>query len=193
MLPENNCDWRDWHIPLSQGDYTLREALDSVHQIGAGANEVPLVVRLVENPDFRMPGITIFNGSVNLHDHDCIHAILGRGLLAKDEAFTIGFTMGSTNRVTSIESGLYSFAAKYLYPPPYKFSEDDIEVFKKAVRLGAVSECLALDSVNYKEYYNFSLQEIRSQLGIEEDLLKACYRIEKKRFIHSLESQRLLL
>ena len=34
----------------------------------------------------------------------------------KDEAFVIGFTMGSTNRVSTTEEKLYSFFAKYSLP-----------------------------------------------------------------------------
>lgn len=192
MIPRTKCNWKQWHIALEPGECTLAQALQSMREVGASAYEVPWIVKLVENPDIHIPGITLFNGAVNLHDHDCIHAILGRGLLAKDEAFIIGFTMGSTNRVSSIESGLYSFAARFLYPRPYKFSEEDIEVFKKAVSLAAVSECIALNQVNYRKFYQYSLSDIRKNLGIEDDLLKACYQIEKKRFPNSPESQRLL-
>jgi hypothetical protein len=35
-----------------------------------------------------------------LEGHDCMHVILGRGLLNQDEAFVIGFTMGSARKIT---------------------------------------------------------------------------------------------
>ena len=57
-------------------------------------------MRLLENPKYHLPGVTLFHGAVDLDMHDRIDIALGRGLLtAIDEAFTIGFTMGSTKRV----------------------------------------------------------------------------------------------
>jgi hypothetical protein len=113
-------------------------------------------------------------------------------MLSHDEAFTIGFTMGSTNRVTTAEQRLYTLAAKYLYPGPYKFNQDDIEIFKDAVHLGFVSDCKPLDKINFDPYLNLSLKEARRQIGIEVDLLQAYYRIEKKRYPNAVESQRIL-
>lgn len=158
----------------------------------AEPGDIPLIIKLVENPSFDIPGINIFNGAVDLLAHDCIHALLGRGLMMHDEAFTIGFTMGSTNRVTTAEQKLYALAAKYLYPKPYKFDEDDIQVFKDAVHLGYVSDCQPLDKVNYEVYKDYTLADAREALGIEVDLLRAYYRIEMKRYPNHKDSQRLL-
>jgi len=192
MLPAEESSWRDWYVPLSSGELTLGQVLRSASEVAADPTDVPIIVKLVENPEFHIPGITVFNGAVNLHDHDCIHAILGRGLLSKDEAFTIGFTMGSTKRVTSTETNLYAFASKNLYPGPYRFDNSDIEVFKNATQLAAISDCEALNKISYQKYYDCSLSEIRKMLGIEENLLKAYYEIEKKRYPDSIESQRLV-
>ncbi len=192
MLPLANINWADWHVPLAEDTYTLQEVISSATSVAATQDEVPLIIKLIENPNFSIPGVTLFNGAVDLHDHDCIHAILGRGLLPKDEAFTIGFTMGSTNRVTSSEIRLYAFAAKFLYPGPYKFDDDDIAVFKDAVHLGFVSDCLPLNKIDFKNFYHLSLGEVRQAISLEVDLLLAYYRIEKKRYRQSRESQRLI-
>jgi hypothetical protein len=117
---------------------------------------------------------------------------LGRGILAKDEAFVIGFTMGSTNRVTSTEENLYSFFTKYLYPKAYRFTDEDLHVFKDAVKLGFISDCQTLSEVDYSRYLEQPLGEIREDLGIETNLLQAYYTIEKRRYPKSVESQRLL-
>jgi hypothetical protein len=98
--------------------------------------------------------------------------------------------MGSSNRVTTAEMKLYELAAKYLYPGPYKFDEDDIQVFKDAVHLGYVSDCIPLDKVNYSELLHLSLKNARERLGIEADLLAAYFRIEKKRYPNDPASRR---
>lgn len=192
MLPDKSSTWRDWHLPIEYDQYTLRQVLDSSAHIKADQDEIPLMVQLVENPRYDLPGFDLFHGAVNLQDHDCIHALLGRGMLSKDEAFTIGFTMGSTNRVTSAEQKLYEWAAKYLYPGPYKFDDEDIQVFKDAVHLGYVSDCQPLDQIDFAPLMDISLKDIRQQIGLETDLLISYYRIETKRYPGSKASLRLL-
>jgi hypothetical protein len=98
--------WKDWHIPFSRDQITLREAKESLAALGAKQEDIPLMIQLVENPRFNLPGIDLFHGAVDLATHDAIHILLGRGLLPKDEAFVIGFTMGSTDQVTTMEENL---------------------------------------------------------------------------------------
>jgi hypothetical protein len=170
---------------------TLGQALKSAQHIAADPRDIPMIVRLCENPSYEIPGFG-FDGAVDLHDHDCIHALLGRGLLSLDEAFVIGFTMGSTNRVSTAQEKLYEWASRYLYPKPYNFSKKDIHVFKDAVRLGFVSDCRPLNQVDFLPWMECTLGEVREQLGIETDLLKAYYRIEARRYPKSKASRRLL-
>ena len=184
--------WREWRVPLLAGERTLRAALETLRPFGADQREIPLIIQLVENPKYDLPGIDIFPGATDLHTHDMIHIVLGRGLLAKDEAFVIGFTMGSTDRVGATEEGLYGFFAKYLYPRIYRFGDEELTVFKDAVRLGYISDCRSLAAVNYDAMLDMTLARIRAELGIEEDLLLAYYAIEKRRYPNSPESQRLL-
>ncbi len=183
---------KNWFIPLSCGDKTLEQAYQELQSFGLNQNEIPYIIQIVENPKFDLPGFDIFHGATNLQTHDYVHMILGRGLLPKDEAFVIGFTMGSTDRVTITEERLYTFFAKYLYPTEYRFTDEDVRVFKDAVRLGFISDCKPLSQIDYSQYLHRQLREIRHAVGIEEDLLKAYYAIEKRRYPTSLESQRLL-
>lgn len=192
QLPSADCSWQQWHVPLHCDHFTLQDVLASAEHIAADKDEVPLIVQIVENPKFEFPGMRLFNGAVDLHTHDCIHAVLGRGLLPHDEAFTIGFTMGSTNRVTTAEQQLYALAAKYLYPGPYKFTDEDIHIFKDGVHLGFISDCEPLNEVDFSPHYHKTIKEIRSIIGIEVDLLQAYYRIEQRRYPTSVESKRLL-
>jgi hypothetical protein len=183
---------RHWHIPLSRDQLTLRQAADELAVLGLKQNDVPLIVQLIENPRFDFPGLDVFHGATGLLAHDRIHALLGRGLLSKDEAFVIGFTMGSTDRVSQTEEALYGFFSKYFYPKAYRFSDEDYRVFQDAVRLGFISDCLPLSEVDLEALLDLPLAAARKKIGIEEDLLRAYFAIEQKRYPHSFESQRLL-
>jgi len=182
----------DWHISLSNADITLRQALADLDTFKADQDDIPLMVQLVENPKFRIPGVEIFHGAVDLQQHDCIHILLGRGLSSIDEAFTIGFTMGTTNKVSTTEERLYSLIAQYFYPSVYQFSDNDIEVFKNAVRLGYISSCQALDTVDFVQFMDESMISIRQSVCLESDLLLAYYCIEQQRYPDIAACQRLL-
>lgn len=184
-------DAQKWLIPLSEGHMTLGTALADMRAVGDRQGTIPFLVQLVENPRFHVPGIEIFHGRVDLLAHDAIHILLGRGMMPKDEAFVIGFTMGSTNRVNAAEEQLFTFIAGNLYPGVYRFTEDDIEVFRDALRLGFISGCMPLDLVDYRQFRDQTLDEARAQLGIETPLLQAYYEIESRRYAYAPESRRL--
>ena len=188
-LPEHV---KKWIIPLSQHHITLRDAFDNMQTIALQQDSIPWLIQLVENPKFDLPGIEIFSGATDLHTHDYIHLLLGRGVLPKDEAFVLGFTMGSTNRVGEFEEKLYGLFTRYLYPKHYRFSDDDFQVYKDAVRLAYVSDCQSLADIDYDSLLDLDLQAVREKIGLESALLRAYYEIEKKRYPNSFESQRLL-
>jgi len=181
-----------WHVPLSRREVILAQARAELVQLGIRQQDVPFLVQLVENPRYDLPGIDIFHGATDLATHDQIHILLGRGLLSKDEAFVVGFTMGSTDRVSQTEETLYGIFARYLYPRGYRFSETDMRVFRDAVRLGFVSDCVPLNRVRWEDLQTHTIGQARAALGIEEDLLRAYYAIERNRYPESPESQRLL-
>lgn len=178
---------REWYIPLSKR-ITLEEGLDSMREFKLEASDVPLVIKLVENPKY---DIGLFAGNVSLYNHDCIHLLLGRGLQVKDEAFVIGFTMGSTQKMWRWRRNLYMFCAKYLFPEGYDFGEDERFVFNLGVKAGSLCET-DLSNFNFKEHEKKTLTEIRQIIKLNENLLKSCYEVEKNCFPNSEESQRLL-
>ena len=191
--PAHPDAWRKWHVPLSQHRTTLEAAYGSLRSIALKQREVPLLVQLVENPRFDIPGIEIFSGATSLRQHDYLHILLGRGLLPKDEAFVLGFTMGSTNRVGAVEETLFTLIARYLYPKTYRFDDEDVAVYKDAVRLAYISDCKPLAEIRFGPMRGWSMRRIRKAVGVEEDLLRAYYNVEAKRYPKSIESQRLLL
>lgn len=183
---------RRWHVPLSSSGRVLREVHAELRRFALTQHDIPFLIQLVENPKYEIPGLKLFHGAADLWVHDQIHILLGRGLLAKDEAFVIGYTMGTTARVGETEEWLYGLFAKYLYPREYRFSARDMEVFRDAVRLGFISECHALAEADFHALQDLTIGQARARLGIEEDLLRAYYAIEKRRCPDSCESQRLL-
>jgi hypothetical protein len=183
---------RYWHLPLSDDAATLEAVFNQVMTFGNSQVEVPFIVRLVENPRYQLRRYPLFHGAVSLRQHDFIHIILGRGYTLADEAFVIGFTMGTTDKVSTTEAWLYCQAACHLYPKAYRFKPDHARIFRDAVAAGYISACLPLDVFDFEEVRHLPLREIRRRLGLELDLLNACYGIEARRFPHLLGSRRLL-
>lgn len=183
---------QEWHLPLARDQLTLTEAWKSLAQVGAEPGKIPLMVQLVENPKYRVPGLDLFHGRVELEQHDAIHILLGRGLLNKDEGFTIGFTMGSSRKVSTIEEELFASIASNLYPTPYRLNREDIEVFRDGLRLAYIMKCKPLEYILFNDYSHFRLCDLRATLDINTDLLRSYYAMEKKRYPNCPSSQRLL-
>jgi hypothetical protein len=183
---------KTWITKLSDDQRTLRNAFESLMSVGNSQGEVPLIVRLAENPEYHFSGLGFFKGRVTLEQHDFIHIILGRGLTLMDEAFVIGFTMGSTDRVSTHEANLFDWINHILYPKPYRFTAEGRQVFKDAVALGYISDCTPLDTVDFHPMLDWPLRKIREAIHLEVDLLRAYYGIEARRYHDCKASQRLL-
>lgn len=192
MVPIYHPGLQTFHLPLAEGSVTLREGLRRLMEVGNSQGEVPLIVRLMENPAFDMPPLSMFRGRVNLEQHDCIHLLLGRGTTLMDEAFTIGFTMGSTKRMGTSATDLFAAVAERLYPKAYRFPLPAVRVFRDAVHLASISNCRRLDAVDFRPVMDLPLREIRQRLGVEEGLLVAYYRIEAARNPEIAACQRLV-
>jgi hypothetical protein len=177
-----------WHHPLSKGNSLLHNVLDSMSQFKLKQEEVPLVIKLVENPKHKTS--KLFTGAVDLFTHDCIHVVLGRGLLPKDEAFVIGYTMGSSKKMKRWRRNLFMFICKYLYPEGYKFGEEERYIFYSGVMAG--SRCPTdLSRVDFTQLMDYKIQGIREKLGVDKGAL-SCYYCTEKKFFQDKESQRLL-
>ena len=89
------------------------------------SEDIPWLVKVVENDHsfFALPG------AISLMHHDVIHILLGRGLLNQDEGFVIGFTMGTAQKLRYWQYQLFRFIARYCYPKPYCFKEEDLIAF----------------------------------------------------------------
>lgn len=166
----------------------LSSFLNEMEPFKLHQDEVPLIIKMVENPNYKTS--RLFGGAVDLFTHDCIHVLLGRGLLPKDEAFVIGYTMGSGKNMKRWKRNLFMFFSKYLYPKEYKFGEEERFVFNMGVMAG--SKCPTnLAKINFNKYSNKQIRTLRKELKIDVDFLEKCYKLEMKCF-DSKESQRLI-
>lgn len=188
---KTTISYRDWTISLQDGDRTLRSALDTLDQVAATQGDIPFIVQFMENPRYGFPWFRFFHGFCDLTAHDAIHCVLARGLLPKDEAFVIGYTMGSSKKINSFNAWVFTFIAKYFYPPNYRFDDECIQVFKHAWKLAYISECKPLADFDYDKMMDMKLKDIRKEIGVEEHLLEAYYQVEHDRYPDSRESQRL--
>jgi hypothetical protein len=178
-----------WICPLSSGSRVLHTVMAEMDEWSLNQGDVPLIIKLIENPKYKSS--KLFTGAVSLFNHDCIHVVLGRGILPKDEAFVIGYTMGSSKKMKRWRRNLFMFAAKYLYPKEYRFGEQERFVFNMGVMLGSLCPS-DLSQISFNIYSADKIDSIRKKLGVQKKLLKYYYEIEKKCFPNSRESQRLL-
>lgn len=188
----NRTGLANFHISLRETELTLRQAYGKLLAVGNPPGDVPLIVRLAENPEYHFGGFGFFKGRVTLEQHDYAHIVLGRGLVLMDEAFVIGFTMGSSNRVSTQEKELFSFIASRFYPKPYRFTQAGLQVFKDATHLGYISDCQPIETVDFEPLLDLPLGEVRQAIGLEVDLLEAYYRIEARRYPRVRASRRLV-
>lgn len=177
--------WYEWNPGLHNGAQRLQEVIATLP--AAKADAIPWLVRLFENPASRIA----FPGAINLARHDAIHVLLGRGLRNQDEAFVIGFTMGSSSHIYRWQSHIFRWIITHLYPAPYKFSAQDLIAFDLGFNLGLGLPARDLDSFPFEKYRYNTLQDLRYWLGINIEQLQAVYRMEALLIANSHASHRL--
>ena len=179
-------DAETWHIPLRDDSITIRKALKSMESFKLDPNDVPPIIRFMENPKYNL-----LPGAVTLEMHDIIHVLLGRGLLVKDEAFVIGFTMGTSRPMTKLEKLSFLFVTRFLYPVGYRFRKEEIEIFENGLRLGKRMGCPDLSEVDLTQYLSYTIEKARKKLNFDVGELMKEYILEKSAY-DSPESKRLI-
>ena len=118
-------------------------------------------VWLLENPKSPIS----LTGAIDLYNHDIIHILLDRGMLNRDEAMVIGFTMGNSETTNSRVRWLFEFCARYLYPVSYRFNEYDLLEFERGFAYGYTrsSRNIHLAKFDVKR----DIEEIRKEWDIE--------------------------
>lgn len=174
----------EWSPGLSNGDESLRKVYGEMPR--DAADGVPWVVRALENPSSPIA----LPGAVDLFAHDCIHVLLGRGLLPQDEAFVLGFTMGSARRLRGWHVALFKRCARLLYREPFRFSQVDADVFAFAVQAARQGGALPLADVDFRSLFEQPLRLVRAGLGLKVDALSSIYADERRRWPDAAASQR---
>jgi len=180
-------DWWEWFPGLDNDARTLREVLAELP--AAPATAIPWIVRLFENPE----GWLRLHGAIHLKDHDMIHVLLGRGLLDQDEAFVIGFTMGSTKAVSRAERAWFRFVVSRLYAEPYRISQRMLAAYDLGLEAGRELEVKDLHRVLRDDMLDRPLGAVRRELGIDSRRLREFYARERIALPGTLASSRLPL
>ena len=168
--------YADWNPSLDNGNISLQRVLDTLP--GNSPAEISVLVQVLENPrsPFSLPG------AVTLEVHDCVHALVGRGLLKQDEAFVIGYTMGNAKRLKYWHINLYKYYATYIFPKEYRFGKVQLIAFDLGLTYGMTRRTKDIHKVDLTEYKDKSMSELRAKYDINLDILKKLRYAEKHMF-----------
>lgn len=179
--------WKHWHpVILDCTTSTLAQIKSEME----GDEAVNFWVYLFENPQSPIA----LPGSTSLFTHDSLHIILRRGLLPQDEAFVIGFSMGTDTTTKPWHIKVFKFLATHLYPVNYKLSEDELKIFDLGFEYGRsliTKHRKNLHRYPFKKYQNKTIKTICSEMGITIEALNEYREKEKQIIPHSNVSKRL--
>ncbi len=167
---------------LSIKNLTLNEAVKSITvseviksiQIDQ-PSDIPWIIRLLENPSSPIA----LPGKISLPNHDCLHVILGRGVTLEDEAFIIGFTMGSDVKTNWFHLAIFKFFSRFIYPQKYQFNREHLKIFDLGVAYGRKPGIIKnINQIDFKLYHNKKIAELRKLFGISLDELRQLRKFE---------------
>lgn len=152
-----NINWADCNIAYE----TLGSAYQQINL--DGQSDIPLIIKLLENPasPIALPG------KISLHNHDCLHIILGIGVSPPDEAFIIGFTMGNDDQTKSWHIQLFKLFSRFIYPLKYRFTLQELEIFDLGFEYGKSHKYRNLNQIKFECFYGTEIKKIRKILGID--------------------------
>lgn len=177
-----HMNWQAWNPGLDNDKLTLQEAYEAMPELPLQMSR--LVERLGDKP-------TTLTNNFNTFDQDCLHILLGRGLLPQDEAFVLGYTMGAAGSLKDWEPGILRLVTKLCQPGEHQFTETDIQAFKLGVELGTESCLEDIHQIEFRAFLDKPLGEIREELGIDSQALRDFYKAEQKVIPGTEASQRL--
>jgi hypothetical protein len=187
IAKDAHADWRKWNPGIDNDAQTLAEVYVTLP--GDKSDDMDLMVKLIENP--KSP--YAITGAISLQDHDCVHILLGRGLLPQDEAFVIGYTMGTAGkRISKEDVTLFKMISSKLYPDIYRFRQSDITAYDLGFAYGQKAK-LPVYEFNFMKNLHLPLKKLRALFGVDVKALRKIYAREKKRIPGTKESARLPL
>jgi hypothetical protein len=168
-------EWAKWNPGLDNDDKTLGSVYKTLPTYEFSS--YPAIVLALENP--RSP--IALKGKCDLLTHDLIHVLLGRGLFVQDEAFVIGYTMGTSKSIGGFEKEFFKRCAHRLYPAKYRFDRMALTVFDFGFSAGQANRIEIFD-LPLRDMMDRQIGEVRSELGIDVNLLRRFYAIEQSLF-----------
>lgn len=164
-------EWAHWNPGIDNGNLTLGEVYSTLPTYEF--HSYPWIVLLLENPKSPFA----LKGNCTLLRHDLIHVLIGRGLFVQDEAFVIGYTMGTSRRIGGFEKEFFKWCAHRLYPSKYRFKKSDLSVYDLGFSAGQ-SNRIDIFNLPLEQMQHRKLDELRSELNINVPLLRHLYTIE---------------
>ena len=171
MLKPNAVPWQEW-LPSFDETKPLKEIYETLP--GLAPEDINFWVKLLENP--RSP--LALPGAIDLFGHDCMHIVLGRGLLNQDEAFVIGYSMGNAENYKKFYGNFWKWAARYLYPKPYRISKLEQIAFDLGLNFGKENQVKNIHRYDFSANRTRSIGSIRQELGISFERLKVYFEQE---------------
>ena len=130
-------------------------------------SDIPLIVRLFENPSSPIA----LPGKISLHNHDCLHILLGLGFSPQEEAFILGFTMGNDDQTKLWHVRLFKLISQFIYPTKYQFNRYDLDIFDWGFEYGKKLECRNINLIEFAYYYERTIKELRELFDINQIFL----------------------
>lgn len=176
--------WAEWFPGFDTDDITLRTLYKTMP--GFPPEAIHPMVRLFENPSSPIA----FEGAITLERHDILHCLLGRGLIDQDEAFVLGYTMGTSKRMNRVKKWAFKTVLAN-YPEPYRIMGMELKAYDLGVEAGSKCGTSAIYDHPLEEYWDQPIGQVRSRLGISKSLLMEFYTREQAEIPRTPASLRL--
>ncbi|MCU0718397.1 MAG: hypothetical protein MUC83_01740 [Pirellula sp.] len=177
--------WLAWYPGLKQDSQTVQDVINTMPSVAA--SKIPWIIKLLENPEspFR------FRGAVSLGDHDVLHVLLGRGLQDQDEAFVIGFAMGTAKKSSPIQRRILRFVLGRVYPEPYRIPGSLLPAFDLGFACGRETGTKDLYKLRLDSLLGKTVRQARIECGLDTEILKRYFRAEQLSIPMTVASVRL--
>lgn len=137
---------------------------------GFEQSDVPWQIWLIENPDSPIA----LPGKISLYNHDCLHVLLDCGLSNQEEAFVVGFSMGTDRQTHWYHVIIFKLISRYFYPAKYRFTGEQLKSFELGYKFSELSAMKNLNSINFRLHAHKTVDRLRQLLGINLDNLTSC-------------------
>jgi len=177
--------WLAWYPGLECSESLVEEILESLPKVES--KKLPWIVRAFENPESWLR----FRGAMSLENHDILHVLLGRGLQDQDEAFVLGFAMGTARRYSYVEHHVFRWLLSKVYPEPYRIPEFVLPAFDLGLECGRQTGRRNLYRESLRHLKNLPVGQARDSCDIDVGILRKFYHEERKRIPFTVASIRL--